>query len=31
MKHSDFDQQMRAGEYFHSLRFLPGTWIVLRV
>jgi tRNA(His) 5'-end guanylyltransferase len=31
MKHSDFEQQMRAREYFHSLRFLPGTWIVLRV
>jgi len=31
MKRSDFEQGMRSREYFHSLRFLPGAWIVLRV
>lgn len=31
MKRSDFEQDMRSREYFHSLRFLPGTWIILRV
>jgi tRNA(His) 5'-end guanylyltransferase len=31
MKRTDFEQAMRSREYFHSLRFLPGTWIILRV
>jgi tRNA(His) 5'-end guanylyltransferase len=31
MKHDDLDAQMRQLEYFHSLRFLPGAWIVLRL
>jgi tRNA(His) 5'-end guanylyltransferase len=31
VKHHDFEQRMRALEYFHSLRLLPGAWPVLRV
>lgn len=31
MDSEDFEQRMRALEYFHSLRVLPGAWIVLRV
>ena len=27
----DFEQRMRALEYFHDLRVLPGTWPVLRL
>lgn len=26
-----FEQQMRALEYFHNLRLLPGAWVVVRV
>lgn len=26
-----FEQKMRALEYFHSLRILPGAWVVIRV
>lgn len=31
MDNDTFEQRMRALEYFHSLRVLPGAWIVLRV
>jgi tRNA(His) 5'-end guanylyltransferase len=31
MKRTDFEQQMRSREYFHSLQFLPGAWVILRV
>lgn len=31
MKRTDFEQEMRSRDYFHSLRFLPGAWIILRV
>jgi tRNA(His) 5'-end guanylyltransferase len=31
MKPSAFDAKMRALEYFHDLRLLPGAWVVLRV
>jgi tRNA(His) 5'-end guanylyltransferase len=31
MRPSDFDAKMRALEYFHGLRLLPGAWVVLRV
>jgi tRNA(His) guanylyltransferase len=31
MKPSDFEQGMRSREHYHSLRFLPGAWVVLRV
>lgn len=31
MKRLDFEQAMRAREYFHALRFLPGAWVILRV
>ena len=31
MNSNTFEQRMRALEYFHSLRVLPGAWIVLRV
>lgn len=30
-KRPDVEQAMRSREYFHSLRFLPGAWVVLRV
>lgn len=26
-----FDKQMRAMEYFHTLRLLPGAWVIIRV
>lgn len=26
-----FEQQMRSLEYFHTLRILPGAWVVVRV
>jgi tRNA(His) 5'-end guanylyltransferase len=28
---NEFEEQMRALEYFHSLRVLPGAWTVIRV
>lgn len=31
MKPDEFEKQMRSLEYFHSLRVLDGTWIVIRV
>jgi tRNA(His) 5'-end guanylyltransferase len=31
MEPDDFEQRMRALEYFHDLRVLPGTWPVLRL
>jgi len=31
MDPNDFETQMRALEYFHSLRVLPGAWTVIRV
>jgi len=31
MNRTDFDERMRAQEYFHALRVLPGTWIIIRV
>ena len=31
MNPDDLEQRMRALEYFHDLRVLPGTWPVLRV
>jgi tRNA(His) 5'-end guanylyltransferase len=31
MKGADFEAKMRSLEYFHSLRLLPGTWVVIRV
>lgn len=31
MDNDEFERRMREQEYFHSLRCLPGTWIVLRL
>ncbi len=31
MDPNEFEQRMRALEYFHSLRILPGAWTVIRV
>jgi tRNA(His) 5'-end guanylyltransferase len=31
MDPNDFEAQMRALEYYHSLRVLPGAWTVIRV
>jgi len=31
MNPNDFDTRMRQNEVFHSLRMLPGAWVVLRV
>jgi tRNA(His) 5'-end guanylyltransferase len=31
MKHSELEARMRALEYFHGIRLLPETWVVLRV
>ena len=31
MKADDLETQMRALEFYHSLRFLPGAWLVLRL
>ncbi|MBA2396385.1 MAG: hypothetical protein H0V70_26970 [Ktedonobacteraceae bacterium] len=29
MNSDDFEKRMRAHEYFHALRCLPGAWVVL--
>jgi tRNA(His) 5'-end guanylyltransferase len=31
MNSDDFEERMRAREYFHSLRLVPGTWTIVRV
>lgn len=31
MTGDDFDARMRAFEYFHDVRLLPDTWVVIRV
>ncbi len=31
MSPDEFAGRMRALEYFHSLRFLPGAWVILRL
>jgi tRNA(His) guanylyltransferase len=31
MDSDEFERRMRASEYFHSLRLLPGAWTVIRV
>jgi tRNA(His) 5'-end guanylyltransferase len=31
MARQDLEQRMRALEYFHTVRALPGTWIIIRV
>ncbi len=31
MNKDDFEERMRALEYFHGLRVLPGAWVVIRV
>ena len=31
MDNNAFEKQMRSLEYFHSLRLLPGAWVVIRV
>lgn len=31
MDSNQLEQQMRALEYFHSLRILPETWVIIRV
>ena len=31
MNSNDFEDRMRALEYFHSLRLLPGSWPIIRV
>jgi tRNA(His) guanylyltransferase len=31
MHHDDFEKKMRALEYFHSVKLLPGAWAVVRV
>jgi len=31
MDNDAFEKQMRSLEYFHTLRLLPGAWVVLRV
>jgi tRNA(His) guanylyltransferase len=31
MRPDDLEQQMRELECYHSMRFLPGTWVVLRL
>src|SRR5258708_5213361 len=31
MNPDEFEERMRALEYFHNLRVLPGTWAVLRL
>lgn len=31
MNNDDFEARMRALEYFHTLKLVPGTWTVLRV
>lgn len=31
MDSDSFEAKMREGEYFHTLRILPGAWVVIRV
>jgi hypothetical protein len=31
MNNDELEEHMRALEYFHSLRVLPGAWVVIRV
>jgi tRNA(His) 5'-end guanylyltransferase len=31
MDNNAFEKQMRSLEYFHSLRLLPGAWVIIRV
>lgn len=31
MKNSEFEDRMRALEYFHGQRILPGAWVVIRL
>lgn len=31
MNRNDFEERMRSREYFHTLRLLPGAWVILRV
>src|SRR5690348_1902836 len=31
MNSDDFEKRMRALEYFHRLRCIPGAWVVLRL
>ncbi|MDP8962921.1 MAG: tRNA 5'-guanylyltransferase [Cyanobacteriota bacterium] len=31
MDSDEFEQRMRSLEYFHTLRLLPGAWVVIRV
>ena len=31
MDSDEFEKRMRASEYFHALRCLPQTWVVLRL
>ncbi len=31
MHHDEFEKKMRALEYFHGVRLLPGVWAVVRV
>lgn len=31
MNNDDFEARMRALEYFHNLKLVPGTWTVIRV
>jgi tRNA(His) 5'-end guanylyltransferase len=31
MQSDDFEERMRQFEYYHSLRILPDTWVVIRV
>ena len=31
MDSNEFEQRMREFEYFHALRYLPETWVVLRL
>lgn len=31
MRPDDFEDQMRTLEVFHTLRLLPGAWVILRL
>lgn len=31
MDNNAFENRMRAMEYFHNLRLLPGAWVVIRI
>lgn len=31
MNSNEFEKRMRDSEWFHSLRCLPGAWVVLRL